>query len=268
MKDKVSFITGGARGLGAGLAEKVIHNGGKVFIIDIKADDVTAQVKSLGPRAAGCAANVTAPEELLEALKRCRSELGPIDFVVANAGILRLGSIEHMPLADFDQVMNVNVNGVFHTIRQSIPFLRETKGYLQVISSLAAAIHTPLMAHYAASKAAAEALADVARQELEADGISVGCVHPTFARTDMIKENDTGALWGGHRGAFTAVDAEVVVEAMFNGLLNRSRKIITPKHISPLVVAPGLFHKLAERLGKLQGSEKALAKFIASEKPQ
>ncbi|MDX1670519.1 MAG: SDR family NAD(P)-dependent oxidoreductase, partial [Limnobacter sp.] len=195
----------------------------------------------------------------------CVERFGQIDFVVANAGILRLSSIEHMDPADFHQVMSVNSTGVFNTIRAAIPHLRITQGYLQVISSLAAAIHVPLMSHYAASKAAAEALADVARQELAADGIDVGCVHPTFAKTDMIKENNTGLLWGGHKGAFGAVEADVVIEAMYKGLVQRSRKVIAPKSIAPLILAPGLFHRVAEGLGRMQGSDKRLKEFLDSE---
>lgn len=265
MKDKVVFITGAARGLGAGLAEKIIHHGGRVFIVDVGEQAITYRVKSLGANAKGCVCDVTNLDALALAMQSCADHFGHIDAVVANAGILRMSSIEHMDPADFHNVMNVNTTGVFNTIRCSIPHLRKTHGYLQVVSSLAAAIHVPLMSHYAASKAAAEALADVARQELAPDGIDVGCVHPTFAKTDMIKENDTGVLWGGHKGAFGAVEAEVVIEAMFKGLIHRTRKIITPKSIAPLILAPGLFHKVAERLSKMQGSEKALKAFTESE---
>lgn len=265
MKDKVVFITGGARGLGAGLAVKVLNHGGRVFIVDVNEQSVKDRVELLGPNAQGCACDVTNLEDLDKAMQTCAQQFGHIDAVVANAGILRMSSIEHMDPADFHNVMNVNTTGVFNTIRCSIPHLRATKGYLQVVSSLAAAIHVPLMSHYAASKAAAEALADVARQELAPDGIDVGCVHPTFAKTDMIKENDTGVLWGGHKGAFGAVEADVVIEAMFKGLVHRTRKIITPKTIAPLILAPGLFHRVAEGLSKMQGSEKALKAFTENE---
>lgn len=261
MKDKVVFITGAARGLGAGLAKKVIDHGGRVFIVDMSETAVAEQVALLGPNAAGCKADVTQLPEITDALAQCAKRFGGVDMVVANAGILRLGTIEHMNPKDFLDVMNVNVNGAFYTIRAAIPYLRASKGYLQVISSLAAAIHVPLMSHYAASKAAVEALADVARQELALDGVDVGCVHPTFARTDMIKENDTGRLWGGHKGAFGSVAPELVIDAMFKGLMNRSRKIIAPKPIAPLILAPGLFHKMVEGIGKLQGSDKRLRAF-------
>lgn len=266
MKNKVIFVTGGARGLGAGLAARVVHNGGKAFVVDVNADAVFEQVELLGSDSiAGCQANVCKPADIELAMAECKERFGRIDVVVANAGILKMGSIEHMNPADFDAVMQVNVHGVFNTIRAGIPYLRETRGYLQVISSLAAAIHTPLMSHYAASKAAVEALADVARQELALDGIDVGCVHPTFTNTAMIQEVNAGILWGGHKGAFGAVEPDQVIGAMYRGIKKRQRKIIAPKSIAPLVLAPGLFHRVAEGLGRLQGSEKALKKFKADE---
>jgi len=89
----------------------------------------------------------------------------------------------------------------------------------------------------------------------------VGCVHPTFTNTAMIKEVNAGVLWGGHKGAFGAVEPEQVIDAMYRGIEKRQRKIIAPKTIAPLVLAPGLFHRVAEKLSRMQGSEKALRKF-------
>ncbi len=81
----------------------------------------------------------------------------------------------------------------------------------------------------------------------------------------MIQEVNAGVLWGGHKGAFGAIEPEQVIDAMYRGIEKRQRKIIAPKTIAPLVLAPGLFHRVAESLSKLQGSEKALKKFKAEE---
>lgn len=268
MRNKVVFITGGARGLGGGLAARVVAAGGKAFIVDMNEQAVLEHAAKLGPNAAGCVANVCKLSDLELALDTCQVRFGSVDVVVANAGILKMGSIEHMNPADFDAVMSVNVTGVFNTIRASIPYLRESKGYLQVISSLAAAIHTPLMGHYAASKAAVEALADVARQELAPDGVDVGCVHPTFTNTAMIQEVNAGVLWGGHKGAFAAVEPDEVIDAMFKGIEKRQRKIIAPKQIAPLVLAPGLFHWVAEKISRFQGADEAFKTFQQGEKKE
>lgn len=265
MKDKVVFITGAARGLGAGLAQKVVENGGSAFVVDLDAKAVEARVLALGDSADGCAGDVRYLDDMKRAMQLCIDSFGRIDVVVANAGILRMGSIEKMDPKDFQMTLDVNVTGAFNTIRAAVPHLRASKGYLQVVSSLAAAIHTPLMSHYAASKAAVEALADVARQELALDGIGVGCVHPTFTKTTMIEEAKPGQLWGGHKGAFAAIEPEQVVEAMYEAIVKRKRKTIVPKPIAPLVLAPGLFHWAAERISKMEGSDKAIRAFQSTE---
>ena len=270
LNNKVVVITGAGRGLGAGLARRVIDDGGCVAVLDIDPDNVKETAAALGPHAKGYVADVTSLEQMDNIMRRVRHDFGRIDAVVVNAGVLALGSIEHMDPDQFKRVMDVNVHGAFHTIRTSIPYLRETKGYLLVMASLASAIHTPLMSHYAASKAGVEALADVARQELASDGISVGCLHPTFVRTPMLSEaHSTGAtdkLWGGNTGLFNAVEPELVVEAMHKAIVKRARKIIAPKLITPVILAPGLFHWVADAAGKLQGAPAAVKQMQDTER--
>jgi NAD(P)-dependent dehydrogenase (short-subunit alcohol dehydrogenase family) len=261
-QQQVVVITGGARGLGALLARRLVQQGNRVTLLDVNAQDLAEQQRQLGNACLALQADVCDLQSLEHSLQQARQTLGEINCVVANAGILSLGSIEHMNPADFSRTLDVNVTGVFNTIRAAIPHLRETQGYLQVISSLAAAIHTSLMSHYAASKAAVEALADVARQELRPDGIDVGCVHPTFTPTQMLKDAHAQGgdkLWGGHKGLFSSVQPEEVADAMLDGINNRRRKIIVPKMLAPAVVAPGTVHWVIEKLSRLQGSEEAVA---------
>ena len=270
LNNQVVVITGAGRGLGAGLAQKIIDVGGCVAVLDIDPTMVQQISKVLGDHAKGYVADVTNLTDMEQVMRQIRHDFGRIDAVVANAGILALGSIEHMPPEQFTHVMNVNLNGAFHTVRSSIPYLRETKGYLLVMASLASAIHTPLMSHYAASKAGVEALADVARQELAPDGIDVGCLHPTFVKTPMLAEaKETGAtekLWGGNKGLFNAVEPALVVNAMYQAIVRRQRKIIAPKLIAPVILAPGLFHWVADKAGQLQGAPQAVRQMQTQEK--
>lgn len=262
IKGQVVVITGGGRGLGALLARRLVQQGARVGLLDVNDNDLADQQRQLGNACLALKADVCDLHSMQTHLQQVRDTLGPIGTVVANAGILRLGSIEHMNPVDFTSTLDVNVTGVFNTIRASIPHLRETHGYLQVISSLAAAIHTPLMSHYAASKAAVEALADVARQELRPDGIDVGCVHPTFTPTKMLKdahEQGGDRLWGGHKGLFSSVEPEEVADAMLDGIERRKRKIIVPKLLTPAIIAPGTLHWAIEKLSRLQGSDEVIA---------
>ncbi len=269
LNNKVVAITGAGRGLGAGLAARIIADGGCVAIMDIDAKTVEETARKLGNNARGYVANVTDLDQMVRTMQTIAQDFGRIDVVVANAGILALGSIEHMDPAQFRKVIDVNLMGAFYTLRAAIPHLRETRGYIQVISSLAAAIHTPLMSHYAASKAGVEALADVARQELALDGIGVGCLHPTFVKTNMLadaqKEGNTDKLWGGNKGLFNALEPEQVISVMHKAIIKRERKSIAPKMITPVILAPGLFHWAADIAGKFQGANEAIRELQATE---
>jgi NAD(P)-dependent dehydrogenase (short-subunit alcohol dehydrogenase family) len=268
-KNQVIVITGGGRGLGALLGQRIVERGGRVALLDVNETDLSEMKHKLGSQCTTRICDVRKLEDMTSALAQINDEMGHINCVVANAGVLSLGSIETMNPEEFQRTMDVNVTGVFNTIRASIPYLRQSHGYLQVISSLAAAIHTPLMSHYAASKAAVEALADVARQELRPDGIDVGCVHPTFTHTQMLKDAHSQGgdkLWSQHKGLFSAVEPEEVVHAMYQGIVRRERKTIVPKLLAPAIVAPGLVHWAIEKLGRLQGSEDAVLACQESEK--
>ena len=270
-KNQVIVITGGGRGLGALLGQRIVERGGKVALIDVNEADLTEMRLKLGAHCTTRLCDVRNLQNLSTALAEIRDEFGHINCVVANAGVLSLGSVETMNPDDFQRTMDINVTGVFNTIRASIPHLRQSHGYLQVVSSLAAAIHTPLMSHYAASKAAVEALADVARQELRPDGIDVGCVHPTFTHTQMLKDAHAQGgdkLWSQHKGLFSSIEPEEVVHAMYQGIIKRERKIIVPKLLAPAIVAPGLLHWAIEKLGRLQGSEDAVLACQENEKRQ
>lgn len=270
-KNQVIVITGGGRGLGALLGQRIVERGGRVALLDVNESDLSEMKLKLGAECTTRLCDVRNLQSLTAAMADINKEFGHINCVVANAGILSLGSIEGMDPDDFQRTMDVNVTGVFNTIRASIPYLRQSHGYLQVISSLAAAIHTPLMSHYAASKAAVEALADVARQELRPDGIDVGCVHPTFTHTQMLKDAHAQGgdkLWSQHKGLFSSIEPEEVVHAMYQGIVRRERKTIVPKLLAPAIVAPGLVHWAIEKLGRLQGSEDAVQACQENEKRQ
>ena len=83
MKNKVVFITGGARGLGAGLAQRVVSAGGQVFVVDLNERDVFTQTEALGANAAGCVANVCSLGDIELAMEACAARFGRIDVVMA-----------------------------------------------------------------------------------------------------------------------------------------------------------------------------------------
>src|ERR1044072_5205893 len=114
------------------------------------------------------------------------SRFGAIDIVIANAGIASYGSVLVVDPDAFRRVLDVNVVGVFNTVRATLPSLIERKGYILVVSSLAAFTAAPGMAPYDASKAGVEQFANAVRFEVAHHGVGVGCAHMAWIDTPLV----------------------------------------------------------------------------------
>ena len=113
--------------------------------------------------------------------------MGGIDIVVANAGVAAYGTVRQADEASFERVLDINLNGVFRTLKYATPHLERSRGHAMVVAS--AISFTPLagLASYAASKAGVEMLALAYRQEVAHLGITVGLVHPSWIDTDLVR---------------------------------------------------------------------------------
>ena len=129
--------------------------------------------------------------------------MGGIDIVVANAGIAAYGTVRQADEASFERVLDINLNGVFRTLKYATPHLERSRGHAMVVAS--AISFTPLagLASYAASKAGVEMLALAYRQEVAHLGITVGIVHPSWIDTDLVRgaEADLPSFPGTARAA-------------------------------------------------------------------
>src|SRR5690606_23208091 len=115
---------------------------------------------------------------------------GGIDVVIANAGVAPVGTVTTLPRDAFARTIDVNLMGVYDTVHAALPHVIERRGYILPISSGAAVMHLPMMAPYAASKAAVEAFANALRVELAPRGVAVGCAYFLFIDTDMVRQAD------------------------------------------------------------------------------
>lgn len=234
MDDKVVLITGGARGIGAEVAKALAARGAKVVITDLDkaALDETAAV--IGSNALGVVADVCDLAAMQEAADATVAHFGRIDVVVANAGIASYGSVMGTDPAAFKRVMDINVLGVFHTARATLPALVESKGYFLVVSSLAAFAAAPGLAAYNASKAGAEHFANVLRLETAHQGVTVGCAHMSWIDTPLVQDakkdlsafQDMLAKMPFPLGVTTSVDA--CVKAFIKGIEKRQRHVYCP----------------------------------------
>lgn len=190
---EVAIVTGASSGIGRALAVELAREGYRVGLIARRADRLdalAAQIRDEGGRAECVPAGVTGRDEIQRAIAGLTERLGPVDLLVANAGIA-LGTDALVPAADaLEAEFRVNVFGVFYAIEAVVPSMRERGGgHVVVISSLAAHRGLPGAAGYCASKAALTRLVEGLRPDWARAGIRATTVHPGYVRSEMTDRN-------------------------------------------------------------------------------
>lgn len=192
LQDKVVFITGGARGIGAQVARRLSNKGAKLVLTDLNEGELTELAAELGEdRVLTAIADVRDLPAMQAVAADAVERFGGIDVVVANAGIASYGSVLAVDPDAFKRVLDINVLGVFNTVRAALPALIERRGYVLVVSSLAAYTACPGWAAYNASKAGVEMLAHALRLEVAHRGVSVGLAHMSWVDTALVRDTQT-----------------------------------------------------------------------------
>ncbi|GAA1872474.1 glucose 1-dehydrogenase [Paeniglutamicibacter psychrophenolicus] len=183
---KTIMITGAAQGLGAQIAELCSEGGANVVLTDIgSTDEVVQRITAGGGRALGLKLDVTKPGDWDRAVERCLADFGGIDGLVNNAGVTHRVDIQDTTTADWESVMNINLNGPFYGIRAVGATMRRTPGGSIVnISSALGLVGHPAAA-YSTSKWAIRGLTRAACGTFAADNIRVNSVHPGVMKTPM-----------------------------------------------------------------------------------
>ncbi|MTB88494.1 SDR family oxidoreductase [Aeromicrobium senzhongii] len=234
---KVALITGAARGIGAAVARAYVAHGGRVALVGLEPDLLASLSDELGESAAWWEADVRNSEDVRDAIDAAAAYFGRLDHVVANAGIASYGTVRQIEDQAFERVIDVNLNGVFRTAKYAIPHLERTKGYLLVVSSLAAFSNIAGLSAYAASKAGNEALGIALRQEVAHLGIKVGLCHPSWIDTDIVRnaEADLPSFKAIRTKlpypANTTTDVETCAEKILIGLAKRKSRVYVPKAV-------------------------------------
>jgi 3alpha(or 20beta)-hydroxysteroid dehydrogenase len=185
---RVALVTGGARGMGAAAVRRLHADGASVVAADVLDDDGKALADSLGDRARFVHLDVTSEEEWQAVVEQTVRELGGLDVLVNNAGILRFNEIANTPLEEFRQVLEVNLVGVFLGMKAAIPVMKANGGGSIVnISSTEGLAGTVFCGAYTASKFGVRGITKVAAIEYGADKIRVNSVHPGGIDTPMTR---------------------------------------------------------------------------------
>ncbi|WP_295497519.1 SDR family oxidoreductase [Sphingorhabdus sp. EL138] len=188
---RVAVVTGGARGIGAGIALRLAQDGHDIAVIDLDATacaETVRDIEGLGRRAFAVGANVADEAAVQEAISNIVSALGPPTIVVNNAGILRDRTIGKMSIDDWDSVINVNLRGTFLVSRET-QFHMRAAGWGRIINlSSTAALGNLGESNYAAAKAGVQGLTKTLAIELGRYGITANAVAPGFVETAMTAE--------------------------------------------------------------------------------
>jgi len=190
LKDKVAVITGSGRGIGEGMALRFVEEGAKVVVNDVDpttANGVVQRIKEMGGQATAVIGSVSVRDVVQKMVDTAVSEFGTIDIMVNNAGITRDVILHKMTDEQWNEVIAVNLTGVFYGIQIAARVMRE-KGYGKIINiSSTSALGNAGQLNYSASKAGVIGMTKTAAKELGPKGINVNAIAPGMIWTDMMK---------------------------------------------------------------------------------
>jgi NAD(P)-dependent dehydrogenase (short-subunit alcohol dehydrogenase family) len=187
LSGRVIAITGAARGIGLATARALHGAGARIAIGDIDGEEATRAAESLGADVLATSLDVTQPDSFRDFLALTERELGPVDVLINNAGIMPIGPMLDESDAIARRVMEINVLGVMTGMKLALPgMLARKQGHIVNISSAAGKGPVPGGASYSASKAAIISLTETARVEFAGQGVSFTCVMPSFTSTELI----------------------------------------------------------------------------------
>ena len=178
-----ALVTGGSSGIGLAIARMLKEEGFELTLASRTAEKVEAAAAELG--AAAVAADVSKPEDCGRVVDEHVKRHGGLDVLVNSAGVGLGGPTEQLSTKKWDLQLDVNLRGTFVVTRAAIPMLRESRGLVVNLASIAGTMPVPGLAAYGASKAGVISLTNSMNRELEADGIRICALCPGFVDTPM-----------------------------------------------------------------------------------
>lgn len=254
LRGRVVLITGGARGIGLETARIARARGAMVALVDLDPDLVGESARSLGDGVIGVGGDVTSLASMEAAVEATREELGRVDVVIANAGITPPKTTARAIDPDlWERVVEVNLLGVWRTIRAGIGEVIRNQGQFGLISSSYAHVNGIFNSSYAASKAGVEALGRGLAAELAPHGAGVTIAYFGFVKTDLIGEIFDNPVADRFRdemvpGILTRkMEVGQAAGALVDGIAARAPRVIEPRAWRPPFYLRGQLGPLSDR---------------------
>lgn len=257
LQDKVVLITGAAGGIGAATARQLYAKGASLVLTDITQSSVDQLAREFDPaRVLALALDVTDSRATKAVVSQTVAKFGRLDIAFANAGIAwrgTPGTIMSCDEAEFEHIINVDLFGVWRTIRAALPEIVRNDGQILVTSSIYAFLNGVANAPYAASKAAIEMITRALQVELGATKASASVVYPGWTATALAK-----IAFGGNDLATQMNEAilpaflrrqitpEQMASAIIKGIEARRPRIIAPGRWVPISLARGVFSAVTD----------------------
>jgi 2-hydroxycyclohexanecarboxyl-CoA dehydrogenase len=198
---RVAAVTGGASGIGLGVARHLVADGHRVAVLDrdrAGAEEAAAELEAQGGKAVAVEVDVADRASVDAAFARVRAELGPVEILVTSAGVESFDALLDITPETWDRIIAVNLTGTFTCVQAAVPdMLAAGWGRIVTISSSSAQSGAPNMTHYAASKGGVISLTKSLAVELARSGITVNTIPPSLVDTPMARQAEAAGDFPG-----------------------------------------------------------------------
>ncbi len=246
---KVAFITGASSGLGAGLAKRLASDGWSVGLAARRVnrlESLAAEIKDKGGKAVVCPCDVSDRADVLAAAEKTLRDLGPVDLLVANAGMSVMTHVKAFDSEGVEQVLRVNFLGAVYAVEATLPgMLERQSGQLVAMGSIAGYGGLPKTAAYSASKGAMHNFFESLSVDLLGTGVDVTIVTPGYIKTELTDKNR-------HHMPYL-VELDPAVERIAKAIARRKKHLAFPRPLSTAVWLAQMlpapwYHALAARV--------------------
>ena len=233
-RTKTALVTGSSRGIGRAIAERLAAEGVVVVINYTRhpgqADETVSGIVDRGGKALAIRADLSKPGEVKRLFDDAEKAVGPLDIVVANAGVFLTKPLTESTEEDYEYVFNINTKGVFFTLQEAARRVREG-GRIVAVSTGGTKMHFPGASLYLGSKAAVEQFARTLSRELGPRLITVNVLSPGFTETDMLPDNEQIRTQGASLSPFNRIGTSQEVAQVAAFLVSDGAGWITGQNV-------------------------------------
>ena len=263
LNGKVAFVTGAARGIGYETARQLHLRGASVTVLDIDAAEAREAAERIGPRAIGLATDVTDHSAVMQSVAETVERFGGLDVVIANAGIAQkqMATVRGIGVEEWERVFEVDMLGVWRTVRAALPQVVERRGHIVVTSSVYAFVNGMLNSPYAVAKSGVESLGRSLRAELTPLGASASVAYFGWVDTKMVQDavEANGDRMQQNLPEFLRkrITPDQAGAAVVRGIEERAPRIFAPKWWRYVSAFRGLINPLLD--GRMDSDPRVLA---------